>query len=219
MRPSREAALLVEGPDDKWSLIALVSSALKAEGLAWDDCAWRPDVQDKGGAESLLESLPVALKSLPRLGVVLDADEDRDARWMSLRDRLHNIGLSLPDAPPADGYLGPGLLPGSRLGVWLMPDNLLPGTVEDFLARLVPAADPCWPHAAEAVQTALSLRPASRNAAWKSKAQLHTWLAWGDRPGQPLGQAITARVLSQADHPTATAFVRWFFRLFRPDVS
>lgn len=216
MRPAGGASLLVEGPDDKWSLIALLKQALAAESLDWDQLPWRPNVEDKGGVDGVLDSLGVSLKSTPRLGVVVDADEDRDARWAAVRDRLRRGGVELPEAPPEAGHVGPGWLPGSRVGVWVMPDNRMPGVVEDFLVALVPEADPRWAFAQEVVGQALTLAPAERNAAWRSKARLHTWLAWQDRPGQPLGQAITARVLGQTGHPQARAFVDWFGRLFRP---
>lgn len=216
MRPSSGVSLLVEGPDDKWSLIALLKHALAAEGLDWDQIPWRPNVEDKGGVDAVLDSLGVSLKSATRLGVVVDADDDRDARWAAVRDRLRRAGVEVPETPPAAGHVGPGWLPDSRVGVWVMPDNRLPGVVEDFLVALVPQGDPCWAFAEEAAARALVLAPVERNAAWRSKARLHTWLAWQDRPGQPLGQAITSRVLGETGHPQARAFVDWFGRLFRP---
>lgn len=216
MRADGGSVLLVEGKDDKIAVIRVLDRHLHARGQRWDDLSWRPDVQDRDGVDGVLESLGVSLKSTPRLGVVVDADHDRDARWRALLDRLRRAGLTLPDAPPEGGHVGPGLLPGSRLGLWLMPDNRLPGTLEDFLGLLVPAADPHWPHAGEAVSAALARDGRARNEAWKSKARLHTWLAWQERPGQPLGTAVTARVLSELGHPRVADFAAWFERVFGP---
>ena len=47
----------------------------------------------------------------------------------------------------------------------------------------------------------------------RPKALIHTWLAWQETPGMPMGQAITARVLSH-ESPIAIAFVAWLQHLF-----
>ena len=216
MRPTGSARLLVEGPDDKWAVISLISQVWARSGKVWDQVPWRPDVQDKGGVDQVLEALGVMARSTPVLGVIVDADEDRDARWCAVRDRLRREGLTVPDFPQDAGWVGAGFLPNSRVGVWLMPDNRLRGTLEDLLALLVPADDAHWPHATEAVRCAVERDASAHNAAWHSKARIHTWLAWQDHPGQPFGTAITARVLSRTDAPEAMAFVSWFERLYQP---
>ena len=47
----------------------------------------------------------------------------------------------------------------------------------------------------------------------RSKALMHTWLAWQDDPGTPIGLAITKRYFDP-ETPHATAFVEWLSRLF-----
>ena len=47
----------------------------------------------------------------------------------------------------------------------------------------------------------------------RSKALIHTWLAWQQNPGRPMGTAIKAGYL-QHDAPIALAFVAWLRRLF-----
>jgi hypothetical protein len=46
-----------------------------------------------------------------------------------------------------------------------------------------------------------------------SKAIVHTYLAWQDEPGRPLGQAITTQALKPHTQ-TAQAFTTWLTRLF-----
>jgi hypothetical protein len=48
-----------------------------------------------------------------------------------------------------------------------------------------------------------------------AKALIHTWLAWQKEPGQPMGQAITAKAL-QSDTAIAAKFVDWLNQLFNP---
>jgi hypothetical protein len=45
------------------------------------------------------------------------------------------------------------------------------------------------------------------------KAQLHTWLAWQEQPGTPLGLAITNRYLD-ADALHAQQLMDWIRQLF-----
>jgi hypothetical protein len=47
----------------------------------------------------------------------------------------------------------------------------------------------------------------------RSKALIHTRLAWQKTPGRPMGQAITAQVLPP-NKPPAARFVDWLKNLF-----
>ena len=79
--------------------------------------------------------------------------------------------------------------------------------------HLIPVDDVLLPKARAIVQEieteGLHLYPVVH----RSKALIHTWLAWQQVPGQPMGLAITAQALSH-DTPLALAFVGWLRRLF-----
>ena len=47
----------------------------------------------------------------------------------------------------------------------------------------------------------------------RSKAKIHTYLAWQDIPGRPMGQAITANILN-ANSELAMKFAKWLKELF-----
>jgi len=47
------------------------------------------------------------------------------------------------------------------------------------------------------------------------KALIHTWLAWQEEPGKPLGTAITARYLDP-DVAQVDVLVSWLNRLYFP---
>ncbi len=98
-----------------------------------------------------------------------------------------------------------------RLGFWLMPDNRIDGMLEDFCREMIDA------RATAIVEKCLNIAQESGHATFKSthrsKAFVHTYLAWQDEPGRPLGQAITARVL-RGKTSTADAFVNWLTTLF-----
>jgi hypothetical protein len=171
-------------------------------------------VKNQEGIDKLLENLPVQLKAsdLERLGVVVDANTNLDARWQSLRGILIRAGYQdVPLSPQPDGTI---VEQAGRpiVGIWLMPNNELPGMLEDFCGFLVPPGDPLWDQAEQCLQQIPENErrfPPERC----SKARIHTWLAWQEEPGNPLGTAITARYLD-ADAPHAQQLIDWVRQLF-----
>lgn len=196
--------LLVEGPDDK-HLINNIAREHRVE-LA------NADVHPSGGREELLRTLPVTLKgSYDAIGIVLDADGNAGDAWRAVSARLRENDYSVPTQLARDGVLIAGRRP--AVGVWLMPDNSTTGMLEDFAAQLIPAEDPLWPRATAVVA---SIPSTERRFAPQStrKAEIHTWLAWQEVPGTPLGLAVT-RHYFDTDSELCKRFVQWLRRLIR----
>ena len=148
---------------------------------------------------------------IDRLAIVIDADTDLAARWESIRTILSNSGYgAVPSVPDS---LGTVIVETGRpaVGMWLMPDNNQNGTLEDFIRFLVPAGDPHWSRA-EACLNQIPPHERRFPQERRSKALIHTWLAWQEEPGKPLGQAITARYLD-AEAPHAHQLIAWLRRL------
>ena len=207
---SAKRVLLVEGPDDQhvvWSLC--VHHNLPKAAFEVESC---------GGVSRLIDGL-VRLKTRrgeeDRVGVVIDADEHLAARWAQLRERLKRIeGIDLPATPAREGTVV--LLSEDRLfGVWLMPDNEIPGMLEDFIASLRPSDDVLLPQVDEFLRGLPTAEECPRRYAevHRAKARMHAFLAIQREPGKPLGQAISARFLD-GSAPQAVAFVAWLQRLF-----
>jgi hypothetical protein len=200
--------LLVEGADDVHAIIHL----LKRHGYDWDDeASKRPYVSAAGGVPHIFDAFGVALKGpYERVGLVLDANGGVDVRWQQLQARAQASGVNLPAGPDNEGVIVPGRTDGSEVGVWLMPNNASPGTLEDFLVELVPPRELLWAYAQTVVAEART-----RGARYRAelKAALFTWLAWQEEPGLPFGTALRAGVLRH-DSPTALVFVDWFRGLF-----
>ena len=208
-REDAPARLLVEGRDDKHSVIHL----MKRHDVDWDsDTMGLPYVLDCGSVENVLESLPVSAKSYSRLGVIIDANDEIEARWTSVRSRLASANVNLPVSPDPRGTIVPGFYPDWRVGIWLMPDNDSHGALEDFLKGLVPTSDPCWAYAHEASRHAIEIGAQFSHKKFL-KAHIHTWLSWQKEPGLPFGTAITAAFFTH-DSPEALKFVEWFNQLF-----
>jgi hypothetical protein len=135
--------LLVEGNDDQHVLWALFGAHRVPQVFSVEKPGegGRRVLDDSGGIEKLLDAIPVWLKAtgLERLGIVIDADDDLPKRWQQVRDRLRNAQINeVPDSPAAQGTVIRSES-GLTVGIWLMPDNQLPGILEHFLAFLIPA--------------------------------------------------------------------------------
>ena len=199
--------LLVEGKDDEHVFRALFGKRNLPQ----------PAIHQHEGYQRLLEAILERLKEsdVEAVGIVLDADTSLDSRWDAVRHRLLAAGYAgAPAQPDAQGLvLSPPpdtILP--RVGVWIMPNNRVPGILEDFLRYLVPPGNALFAYAEQSVngisEDLRLFRPADT-----PKALIHTWLAWQREPGKPLGLSITAGFL---EHSAAEAdvLVNWTQRLF-----
>lgn len=196
MNPFR---LLVEGSDD----LHLIRNLARAHGVSLD----RDEILDCGGVDALLhESLPLhLLGSYTSIGVVVDADLDLQSRWQAVRDRLEKSGYAVPVTPDPGGMIITTRRP--VVGVWVMPDNALSGTLEDFARQLIAEDDDLWPCVERSVAT-IPAESRRFHQASERKAQIHTYLAWQQDPGTPLGLAITKKYL-QTDAALALTFANW----------
>lgn len=207
--PTSAARLLVEGSDDQFSIIEFT----QRHGFDWKlPSQGLPFVHACGSDEQVLADIPAAVNSYARLGIILDADDDPKVRWQRVRTILEGKQIVVPDSPDGIGTVIAGARPGSRIGIWLMPDNRLAGRLEDFLTTLVPVEDKVWPHAKNSAVQAQSLG-APFKPIHLGKAQFRTWLAWQQEPGLPPGRAIHRRFLTH-DSPVGLQFLAWFRRLF-----
>lgn len=219
MKPdSAQHKLITEGHDDGAVINKLV---LRRLGLNLAQPPSHRIVEappGEGGVDAAIRKFAAAVEARrpKRLGLVIDRDGEagKPDRWLSVRGVLRGAGLSTDEEPQP---LGLRLeVPWGRIGVWLMPDNVSPGTLETFLRRLLPAhPSPLWKHAM-ASTTDAAAQGAPYRQADSEKATLHTWLAWQDPPGNPYGTALEAGAFD-VNEATATAFVDWFSWLLEPE--
>ena len=185
----------------------------------WDDNKERAPIYIKigNGAEEILTNkyLLTALKEpgLSTLGVLLDADQNpAQNRYGRIRSQVEIYFPNLPDQLPKTGLIAENDNH-LRFGVWIMPDNQSRGDLELFLKELVPDEnETIWQYAVEAVGTAQTKGcPCKENHC--SKANLYTWLAWQNPPGQSPGRALTQKILDPKLEKAAH-FVKWFMDLY-----
>jgi hypothetical protein len=213
VNPSQDKRLLVEGYDDLFAVAGLMRNYVdwpkeKDKYPVWIDAV--------GSVDKILERdyLSVLLKgtNIKTLGIMLDADINASARFSSIKDLCHNFFNNLPDKLPKDGLIADNN-DGKRIGLWVMPDNVSNGAVEVFLKHLVPDGSAhIWNHAVQSVRQAVDIGATCR-AGHIDKANLFTWLAWQDEPGQNPGNALTRKILDPHAE-SAKPFVAWFVKLF-----
>ena len=117
-------------------------------------------------------------------------------------------GIQVPEEPAENGIITNDA--GLRVGVWLMPDNVSPGELADFIYKLIPEDDPIWPRAKQYVDDIIDHVPESDlkfRDGKKLKATVHAWLATRKRPGL-MGVAIKISDLN-SEAPIAKDFCRW----------
>ena len=206
-QPAAPRFLYVEGKDDEHAIgQLLIRRGADPQSL--------PQFKDSGGKPGVLRAMKVSIGAGTgkSLGFVLDANDDPQNTWAAAASRLREVGVQAPNEIPAGGFVGESKKFGTRVGVWLMPDNRRAGALEEFLADLVSEDDPLLPHARDSMRKA-RLLGARFSDADTGKALLHTWLAWQKEPGRPYGVAIKARYLRD-DSDAARRLVAWLGSVF-----
>lgn len=197
-----ERILLVEGVDDKHVVRHLRESHQDIPTFDIRDLEGFPNLKDAIGPE-------VKVSGRKAVGILADANADPNGRWQAIGEQLRRAGI----CPPR--YILPGgtiVEETPRVGIWLMPDNTMPGELEDFVTKLIPAQDPVWPRAQLYID---EIPTAERKFAANKvrRAQVHAWLAARAEPRQ-MGAAIGIGDLDSTVQP-AQEFTNWLRQLFR----
>ena len=198
---NNDRILLVEGADD--------------EHVVWHLCNRHQaisefSIRDKKGIEGLLEDIGLEILDPRRkaVGILVDANDDLDARWNAVADRLKKENIEVPGSPKPTGTIIDST---PRIGIWLMPNNTSPGELENFVSEMIPADDPVWQLSKNYID---GIPQADRKFTEKKilRAKLYAWLATREDPRQ-MGVAIRARDL-RVDGTLSTTFVNWLRQLF-----
>lgn len=201
--------LLVEGRDDCHVVMSLCQAHDVPETFGIYSC---------GSDDKMLKRLNALIsQSEPTtvIRVVLDADRAGvENRWKSIRGKLSHYPYNFTERTFSAGTIVEPVDRKPKLGFWLMPDNSRSGMLEDFCIELAEPEGAAF--AGQCVEDAQAHGMTSFKKAHHSKAVIHTYLAWQDEPGRPLGQAITAQAL-RPDSELARQFSDWLKDLFSPN--
>ena len=208
--PKGPKLLLAEGKDEQY----LLPELLELAGIPWP----KPhpvQIHRTDGVDSLLDLDEIEAIYLDptrvAIGLVVDANGDIGGRWRHVRAMLASIAPGFPEELDRAGIVHQEEN-GPRLGVWLMPDNVRAGMLETLLLAIRKDGRALWAHVSTSVEEARAHGATYRDP-HRDKAELHTWLAWQDPPGQALGTAAKAHHFD-VQSPSFAPFVSWFRRLF-----
>ena len=95
-----------------------------------------------------------------------------------------------------------------------MPDNNNRGMLEDFISYLIPTDDKLLPIVDNTLAGIEKQKLNKYSDEHKSKAKIHTWLAWQEDPGTPIGLSITKKYFS-TDEEICQRFINWLTELFK----
>ena len=200
-------AMLVEGEDDKYFLANIINRNL--------DPSLSVSIHARTGYSDVLKAIPLEIKVSGRevLGIILDANDDLMKRWLDIRQALNGvIDTNIPKKPKTGGTIIKSSKRCPRIGIWLMPDNMSKGELEDFVIKMIPTDDAIWPRA----QTYINGIPTNIRKFKESKqsrAELYAWLATRELPGR-IGYSIKQGDLDINGQLTQQ-FIGWLKLLFR----
>ncbi len=197
--------LLVEGSDD-CKIIKKFCSDNKIKDNLFSFCSC-------DGNSNVLKKLSSMIKQPPNereiIGVILDADDNIKKCYEDIKGKVEDFYTLPTDFPETGLVVEKESLP--KLGIWIMPNNLDKGALEDFYLKLATNINTKFINGlinqAEGKKLT-SFKPQHRN-----KAIMHTYFAWQDTPGMPLHSSINKIALDN-EAGIADKFKSWLIELF-----
>ena len=217
-----DGVLLVEGQDDKhivWHLCAKNNSTFSVRRNEYDHFvtllaqSTTFHIAEQGNRPRVISAMGQLVKARnPKpFGIVVDADDDQGHCWSQIVAGFNGTGVKLPCSPDPTGTIipGEGFLP--RIGIWLMPNNVSTGEMENFIRGMVSTSDLIWP-LSEGYINGIPDQEKRFASNKLEKATIFAWLSTKKEPGR-IGAAIGDNQL-EVDGRQCREFLDWIERLF-----
>jgi len=163
---------------------------------------------------SNLESKLDSNRNYP-IGIVVDADGDIEKRKSKITEITKAFfKLNNSDFNESGLVIKPELE--QKFGVWIWPNNKEEGILEDLFLQLVKDKDLLLEEAKRVVENLPEIEPIRFKPQHKSKAIVHSWLAWQDNPGSPIGASLQ-RSTMDLTKPIIQNFISWLKNLYKND--
>lgn len=207
---SGDKKLFVEGVNDR----EVVYRVENFYGLR-DIC----EVKALGSKDGVRQAIELHLNEMASkvktIGAIVDADLDMPSSWASIKSSIDRTGnYTAPKAIPLEGLILDPIVPDNpKVGIWIMPDNSRTGMLEDFMKEMIPQDDNLLGVVSNTLDDLESNHLQRYKAVHRSKAWIHTYLAWQDEPGNTLATAVDQNLLN----PRAAivkSFAEWMRLLF-----
>lgn len=222
---STSRILLVEGQDDRhliWQICRKEPSLFSTTRVGHEFMTVTLlhqgttfQIIEKGNRREVVNSIrsEVLKSDVEAVGILVDADASVTGCWNSITNGFARTGVTLPAGPTAGGTIisKSGDLP--RIGIWMMPDNVSSGEVENFVLGMISTGDTVWPLSQNYIdRIPLTQRKFANTRTKIDKAKLHAWLAARKEPGR-MGAAVGAADLS-VNASQCQQFLKWITDLF-----
>jgi hypothetical protein len=149
------------------------------------------------------------------LGLIVDADMNLEKRQS---ENIKEVGkyytIQKKDFTKTGLIIQPALE--QKFGVWIWPDNEKNGILEDLYLQLVQDGDLLLGEAKRVVGNLPNIEPIRFRPQHISKAIVHSWLAWQDNPGAPIGASLQ-RSNIDLSKPIIQNFKNWLKNLYTND--
>jgi hypothetical protein len=217
---SHKNILLVEGEADR----GFFEAFCQLIGVSADVRVATP--KDTGGSHNTKAGVLSHLTSvllpqlqdgqLARIGVVVDADRvEHGGGFARTLQRFNEVLAEVAYQPNPSAAAGlvfshpDGL---ADLGLWIMPNNLDEGMLEDWIKHCVtPSESALYQHAEKSMD---AIPGAPKFQPWhRTKAEVATWLAWQKKPGHGLYNAAQPDLINE-EAPLFKALQAWLSHVF-----
>lgn len=217
---SREKLLYVEGANDKWVTISLRNQ------YGHDEDVKIEELENCDLALQAFTTKAASPSETKKLGLIIDADINIKARYQDIIKELRkSLNIEISEQELATEY---GFVKEIRnfseddlkIGIWIMPNNISNGRLEDFLFEKIDAKNELFMQVDSALKTLEA--NASGNTPLVSKmykpihrdkAKLHTYIAWSKHPDVSMGIAVKASLFEKVSE-TEDKFRAWLEKLF-----
>lgn len=212
-RPSEDSIrrIIVEGEIDRQIVLRLILD--RSYGFNTDEIL----VEHTNGRDNLVTTIRDRLmerqfysnSNNAAVGIIVDADDDLDNIWKRITTELirAEVHIRPSRSPDLKGSIFMRPKPRLKVGVWVMPDNVNTGELEDFVVDMVPEKNADWPLARKYVHS--TERKFGKKV---TRAEVWAWIATRKEPSR-FDEAIKNGDL-HTDGELCQTFIAWLNRLF-----
>ena len=217
----QKSKLIVEGISDEYLFKKLCQkNGFDNVEIEVDTPSAFGGIDTKQGVLNILQVLIKQLENsyIDRLGIIVDSDYEADGG--GIENTLRQIHNKIKDHGYSSSYKrfsnsgiyfeGDGDLP--KLGVWVMPNNVDEGMLEDWMLTI------CHPDEQsflDSITTTVNAIPSPKfKKIHEAKAITNTWLAWQKKPGLGFANLFKEGLIDEG-HKNYKDFVDWMSEMFQ----
>lgn len=209
-----ERVVLLEGKGDVGITTEIFRISENSKLIKFIDCGGQSNIEDRFNAI-------LTISTIKHIAIIEDADCDINARWNSIAHYLQRFDDKIPNTiPQGKGYvhwIQDDSTHLESIGVWLMPDCMRNGMLEDFVLDMLNDAQNnelyqnVFRQIDEFINNKKQKKPSFHlfKDVARSKAIAYTYKAWNKEPDASLKELIKDSKQFNTKCSNAKAFDKW----------